>query len=143
MVLPFAIIGGKWEGERGGGENMLQRRLKEIRKARGIRQEEVANFLGVKRQTYSAYERSVSVPDSLTLKKLADFFEVSIEDFFLDPKDQSEEAHEKQLMILSRKARQIPPQYRERLIQNFEDNIELYLEMLDWEEVGVPQGKAQ
>ncbi|MFV0401898.1 MAG: helix-turn-helix domain-containing protein [Oscillospiraceae bacterium] len=111
---------------------MLSQRLREIRKERGIRQEEVADFLGVKRQTYSAYERAVSVPDSLTLKKLADYFDVSTEDFFFDigERDDSIEAQERQMVLLARKTQKIPVEQREKLIRNFEENIELYLEAL-------------
>lgn len=109
---------------------MLAKRLREIRKEKNIRQEEVANYLGVKRQTYSAYERSVSVPDSWTLKSLADYFEVSIEEFFLDPTDETQETQEKQIMMLARRTRQIPSQQRDKLIKNFEENIDLYLEAM-------------
>jgi len=111
---------------------MLCKRLKQIRRERGIRQEEASLFLGVKRQTYSAYERGVSVPDSLTLKKLADYFDVSIEAFFHDPEvDDSLVAQEQHLLLLARKVNKIPKSQRERLIKNFEENIELYLEAIN------------
>lgn len=115
---------------------MLSQRLKEIRKERGIRQEEVADFLGVKRQTYSAYERAVSVPDSLTLKKLADYFDVSTEEFFIESgaRDDSIEAQERQMLLLARKTQKIPAEQREKLIKNFEENIELYLEAMNLNE---------
>ncbi|MCL2068808.1 MAG: helix-turn-helix domain-containing protein [Oscillospiraceae bacterium] len=114
---------------------MLPRRLREIRRERGIRQEEISSFLGVKRQTYSAYERGVSVPDSLTLKKLADYFDVTIETFFHDPAaEESLVLQEQQLLLLARKASRIPKNQRERLIKNFEENIELYLEAMGLDE---------
>jgi len=114
---------------------MLSKRLKEIRRERGIRQEETSQFLGVKRQTYSAYERGVSVPDSLTLKKLADYFDVSIEAFFHDPEGEDSLAlQEQQLLLLARKVNKIPKNQRERLIKNFEENIELYLEAMSLNE---------
>ena len=110
---------------------MLAKRLREIRKERGLRQEEVADHLGVKRQTYSAYERAVSVPDSLTLKKLADFFDVTVDEFFFDPtEDASLEAQERKVTLLARKTKRIPPDQRERLFRNFEANIDLYLDAL-------------
>jgi transcriptional regulator with XRE-family HTH domain len=110
---------------------MLPKRLKEVRRERGIRQEEISQYLGVKRQTYSAYERGVSVPDSLTLKKLADYFDVSIETFFHDPEtDDSLILQEQQLLLLARKANKIPKSQRVRLIKNFEENIVLYLEAI-------------
>lgn len=116
---------------------MLAKRLREIRKERGLRQEEVANFLGVKRQTYSAYERAVSVLDSLTLKKLADFFDVTIDEFFFDPAtDSSLEAQERKVTLLARKTKKIPPDQRELLFKNFEANIDLYLNALGLQDEG-------
>ena len=56
---------------------MLSENLKTKRKAKGCTQDDVASFLNVKRQTYSAYERGVSLPDSETLTKLATFFETT------------------------------------------------------------------
>ena len=112
---------------------MLGTRLQTIRKSKKINQEEVAQFLDVKRQTYSAYERGVSIPDSLTLKKLADFFGVSIEYFFdyggnqENPSGARNEQEEK-LLMLARRAEKIPADVRERILRNFEDNIDVYLQ---------------
>ncbi len=115
---------------------MLGKRLQAIRKSQKINQEEVARFLDVKRQTYSAYERGVSVPDSLTLKKLADFFEVSTE-FFFDyegnaaSRSGARNAQEEKLLMLARRAERIPEDLRARILRNFEENIDLYLEAVD------------
>lgn len=112
---------------------MLSERLKTIRKKRKITQEEVSEFLAVKRQTYGAYERGVSTPDSKTLKKLADYFGVSIEYFFREEGDlptmvqNDEEAY---LLMLARRAESIPQQQRDRIIKVFEENIDLYLEAM-------------
>lgn len=51
--------------------------LKNLRVNKKITQDKMANILNVKRQTYSAYERGVSIPDAGTLKILADFFHVT------------------------------------------------------------------
>lgn len=107
--------------------------LKNIRKSKKITQDEIADFLGVKRQTYSAYERAVSVPDSLTLKKLADYFGVST-DYFFNSEDEepvgAQNVQEKRLLVLARRAEIIPPAQRDRLIKSFEDNIDMYLEAM-------------
>jgi len=114
---------------------MLGQRLQTVRKTKKINQEEVARYLDVKRQTYSAYERGVSVPDSLTLKKLADYFEVSTEYFFdYEGNANSSGAQNKQeekLLMLARRAEKIPPALRERLLRNFEENIDIYLEAVN------------
>lgn len=57
---------------------MLSENLKNLRKTKGITQEELAIRLNVVRQTISKWEKGLSVPDADTLIILADFFEVSV-----------------------------------------------------------------
>lgn len=57
---------------------MLNENLKNLRKTKGITQEELAIRLNVVRQTVSKWEKGLSVPDADTLIKLAEFFEVSV-----------------------------------------------------------------
>lgn len=59
------------------GEPFMQ--LKETRIYRGYTQQEVANKLNLSVQAYSHYETGRRKPDYKTLKKLADFFNVSID----------------------------------------------------------------
>lgn len=112
---------------------MFRERLKAIRKAKKITQDEIAAHLGIKRQTYSAYERGISIPDSLTLNKIATYFDVSTDSFFSDD-DKSDtfalNQEEKQLLLLARKAEKLPRTKRQKLISNFEENIDLYLDAL-------------
>ena len=57
---------------------MLGDRLKEARIKIGATQDDFAALLKIKRQTYSAYERNVSLPDVTSLVILAAYFGVSI-----------------------------------------------------------------
>ena len=59
---------------------MLSEKLKALRLKKGATQDDMATLLNIKRQTYSAYERGVSLPDISTLTKLAEFFAVSVDD---------------------------------------------------------------
>ena len=52
-------------------------RLLELRKQRELTQNELANYIGVNKQTISQYERGVRRPDFDTLCSLCDFFNVS------------------------------------------------------------------
>lgn len=52
-------------------------RLRELRKARKLTQEEMAEMLEVARTTYANYEQGTREPDNKTLNKLADYFQVS------------------------------------------------------------------
>lgn len=108
-------------------------RLKMIRKGKKITQDEIASYLGILRQSYSAYERGVSVPDSRQLKKLADYFGVTTDYFFggINPElTSAQNEQEQRLLVLARKAAEIPQQQRDKLIKGFEDNIDLYLEAM-------------
>lgn len=51
--------------------------LKELRESKGITQIELAKQLGVVRSTVCQYEKGNREPDTITLIKLADFFDVT------------------------------------------------------------------
>lgn len=53
--------------------------LKTLREAKSLYQRDVAEAIGVDRTTYVKYERGDSEPSFQILKKLADFFDVSID----------------------------------------------------------------
>lgn len=58
---------------------MLGERLVELRKQKGLTQEEFSSSLNISRGTYAQYEIERRQPDYDTLKKIADFFKVSID----------------------------------------------------------------
>lgn len=62
--------------------------LEELRKQRGIRQEDLAQALGVSRQTVISLEKGKYNPSLSLAFKLARYFNLSIEDIF----DDSDEA---------------------------------------------------
>ena len=59
---------------------MLDENIKQLRKSKGLSQEELAIKLNVVRQTVSKWENGLSVPDSSMLISLADEFDVSVSD---------------------------------------------------------------
>jgi len=66
----------------------VKNRLEEIRKAKGITQEELANALEVSRQTVGALENGRYNPSIILAFKIARFFNVSIEEVFIYEEDQ-------------------------------------------------------
>lgn len=56
---------------------MLTKRLRELRNDKGKKQHEVADYLGITRPAYTAYESGNRQPDLTTVAKLADFFDCS------------------------------------------------------------------
>ena len=61
----------------------MKNRIEEIRKERGIRQEEFAKLMGVSRQTISSLETGRYNPSIFLAHKIAHFFEMAIEDVFI------------------------------------------------------------
>ena len=61
----------------------MKNRIEEIRKERGIRQEEFAKMMGVSRQTISSLETGRYNPSILLAYKIAKYFDMTIEDVFL------------------------------------------------------------
>lgn len=65
----------------------LKNKIKEERLNKGLSQPELAKIMNVSKQTISNWENGNRMPDVLTLKKLADFFNVST-DYLLCRTDQ-------------------------------------------------------
>ena len=69
----------------------MKNRIEEIRKERGILQEEFAKALGVSRQTISSLENGRYNPSIMLAYKIARYFDMTIEEVFVF----EEEAYEK------------------------------------------------
>ncbi len=61
----------------------MKNKIEEIRKERGIRQEEFARAIGVSRQTISSLENGRYNPSIMLAYKIAKYFEMTIEDVFI------------------------------------------------------------
>ena len=61
----------------------MKNRIEEIRKERGIRQEDFAKQMGVSRQTISSLETGRYNPSIFLAYKIARFFGMTIEEVFL------------------------------------------------------------
>ena len=70
---------------KGGSE--VKNRLEALRKARGIKQEELAEALEVSRQTIGSLENGRYNPSILLAFKLARYFGTTIEDIFIYEED--------------------------------------------------------
>ena len=61
----------------------MKNRIEDIRKERGIRQEDFAKAMGVSRQTISSLENGRYNPSILLAYKISRYFEMTIEEVFL------------------------------------------------------------
>jgi putative transcriptional regulator len=68
---------------RKGGIFALKNRIEEIRKEKGIKQEDFAKLMGVSRQTISSLETGKYNPSIFLAYKIAKYFEMTIEEVFI------------------------------------------------------------
>lgn len=61
----------------------MKNRIEEIRKDKGIRQEDFAKEMGVSRQTISSLENGRYNPSIMLAYKIAKFFDLTIEEVFV------------------------------------------------------------
>ncbi|MBQ7133501.1 MAG: helix-turn-helix transcriptional regulator [Ruminococcus sp.] len=65
----------------------MKNRVEELRKQKGIKQEELAKSLCVSRQTISSLERGKYNPSIMLAYKIAKIFDLSIEEVFIFDED--------------------------------------------------------
>ncbi len=83
---------------------MLCDNIKNLRKEKGMSQEELAVRLNVVRQTVSKWEQNLSVPDSDMLVKLAEIFGVSV-GTLLDEESAKQEIQQNKCTACKRKSK--------------------------------------
>jgi transcriptional regulator with XRE-family HTH domain len=69
-------------------------KLYELRKQKGLSQEELANRLNVSRQTISKWEVGESTPDMEKLAAISELFDISLDELVLDKAVKKEEPKE-------------------------------------------------
>ena len=75
-------------------------RIKELRKQRGITQEQLADRIGVSFQAVSKWENNISLPDITLVPSLASYFGVSMDELF----DYNLEEIKKEALAIERKS---------------------------------------
>ena len=99
---------------------------KDIREDRDIHQRDVAEYLGISRSAYSNYENGTRSPDIGTLKKLADFFCISMDELLdYSPRNRKEPGLSPKEKSLLRKYRTLSAKGQLRL----QKQLDLELEM--------------
>ncbi|MBR1598512.1 MAG: helix-turn-helix transcriptional regulator [Lachnospiraceae bacterium] len=73
-------------------------KLYNLRKQKGLSQEELAGRLNVSRQTVSKWEVGESTPDLEKLAAISELFEVSLDELVLDKKPKQQEAVTEQIV---------------------------------------------
>jgi len=98
-------------------------RIKELRKLKKVSQKEVASNLGIAQNTLSTWEVGRYEPDSDSLVKLADYFNVSI-DYLLGRSDEKRPAvpeddgsHKNEVLVRSRNGMVVQKSYTDEQIK--------------------------
>ena len=86
--------------------------LKELRERRGLYQKDVAAVLKIDRTTYAKYETGASEPSFEILKRIARFYEVSI-DYLLDYDVGIQKTKKKPRLVLTADEEQLLSAYRD------------------------------
>lgn len=60
----------------------FSKNLKMERKSRKLTQKQVAELIGIKTQSYQAYENCTALPNVVNLLKLSQIFDMSIDELF-------------------------------------------------------------
>lgn len=60
----------------------IGKKLKELRLMNGLTQDELSKKIGISRVNYTRYENGKVRPDYETLIKIADYFDVSLDEIF-------------------------------------------------------------
>lgn len=69
----------------------MKNRLEELRRLRGIKQEDLAAALEVSRQTIGSLENGRYNPSIMLAFKIARYFQMSIEDIFIYEEEKADE----------------------------------------------------
>ncbi len=107
----------------------IGKKIKNLRLEKNVKQEELAEYLGVSFQAVSKWETGASVPDIALLPNLAVFFGITIEELFQMP----EEAEFERMENMFWHERRIPAEtfdycvrFLERVMQNDPKNVRAY-----------------
>lgn len=64
---------------------VIENRIKQLRKTKKVRQQELADYLEIERTSLSKIENMRYNPSSTIMKKISDFFNLPIGDIFFNP----------------------------------------------------------
>jgi len=103
---------------------IIGKKLKQLRKSKGMTQEQVAERVDITRSTISNYEIGRRTPHLKDLSALADVFGVGLDYFGVSPKDEAFDLISRAREIFE--CKQVPRQTKESL---YKEMMRLYLEL--------------
>ena len=103
----------------------FSRKLKTLRKDRGLEQIDLANALGVSRETVSYYENRAKNPTTGLVNKVASFFEVSPDVFISEVNPEHKKNKPGPVSKLEKQFKQVQhlPKEEQKFVSKFLDNV--------------------
>lgn len=103
-------------------------------KEKGISPSKAATEMGINKATVSIWKTKGTSPQIVQLEKIADYFDVST-DYLLGKTSQKnhsadDEVKDKELIVLARHMQKIPEKDRRRIMKNFQETIDVYLDAM-------------
>lgn len=103
---------------------------------KGVKPGRAADEMGISRATVTNWKKNGYSPRRDILKKIAQYFGVSV-DLLLDQSEQKEspdlqktEADDDDFVVLARHMQKIPEKERQRIIKNFLETVDMYLDAM-------------
>lgn len=96
-------------------------RLRSVREQRNLSQKQVADYLGITSQAYGYYERGERNPGSDNLRKLANYFDVSV-DYLLGRDQDQNQINNRYIPLLG----SVPAGVPIEAIEDIEEYIDIY-----------------
>lgn len=102
------------------------KRIKELRIKNNLTQKQLAEKVGITSTGVSYWESGVAVPNVDTLTKLSNYFGVTI-NYLLGIEDNIGNENNSETAIIFRKADQVDPKDKEKLLQILDSTIDIFL----------------
>lgn len=110
---------------------MLGSNLKQLRKSKNLTQDEVSKKIGVAKNTYSGYERNIRTPDISIQYKLADLFNVTLDELHGRTTNKSKNIEDDiEVLMFEDKDGwdELPKEKRKHILQELSDLADFYIE---------------
>ncbi|OCA12724.1 helix-turn-helix domain-containing protein [Mammaliicoccus sciuri] len=110
---------------------MLGSNLKQLRKSKNLTQDEVSKRIGVAKNTYSGYERNIRTPDISIQYKLADLFNVTLDELHgRTTKEPTNIEDDIEVLMFEDKDGwdELPKEKRKQILQELSDLADFYIE---------------
>lgn len=111
-----------------GNKSIMAQNIKYYMNLKGVTQTEVCNTLNIKTNTFSDWVNAKTYPRIDKIELLANYFGIEKSD--LIEKHTQYNDDEKRIILLARHLKNFPKEKRERIINNFEETIDMYLDAM-------------